>query len=275
MKINKSSAFYLFLILLNASCYSAKDSLITTENQLKIIDFQVDKLGNYYTLSNEGVLNKYNDSQKLLYSYSNSIYGGATMVDVTNPHKILLFFKNHQRIILLDNTLSEIGTLELNEGEYFTAVGLSSDNNIWGYDSYAMQLKKLDDKGNVLEESLPITNINPKTIKKSKIHNFGQKLLINDCKKGILLFDNLGYYEKTINLQNVNNPLLSKNNLIYFDDKNKIIRAYDIRLNQDLTVFDNKKLNLENATNALYRREKIYIVSEKKIQILRNTGLGF
>ncbi len=290
MKINKSGVFYLFLILLNWSCYSSKNLSIHEKGETEIVDFQVDKLGNYYTLSSEGVLNKYNDSQKSLYSYSNSIYGIATMVDASNPHKILLFFKNHQRIILLDNTLSEIGTLQLNSStrwglseveettnqeEYFTAVGLSSDNNIWGYDSYTMRLKKLNDKGNTLEESLPITNINPKTIKKSKIYDFGQKLLINDEEKGILLFDNLGYYEKTIKLQNVNNPLLSKDNLIYFDDKDKMIKAYDIRLNQDLTVFDNQKLNLENATTALYRREKIYIVIGQKVKILRNTGLGF
>ncbi len=279
MKINNSSAFYLFLILLNWSCYSTGNLSVQSKNEIEIIDFQVDKLGNYYTLSNDGVLNKYNDSQKSLYSYSNSIYGVATMVDVSNPHKILLFFKNHQRIILLDNTLSEIGILQLNNSTrladheaYFTAIGLSSDNNIWSYDSYDMRLKKLDDKGNILEESLPITNINPEKIYKSKIYDFGQKLLINDEEKGILLFDNLGYYEKTIKLQNVNNPLLSKDNLIYFDNKNKTIKAYDVRLNRELTDFDNKKLNLKNATNVLYRGEKIYMVFGQKIKILRNTA---
>ncbi len=231
MKVNKSSALYLLLILLNWSCYSTKNLSVEPKSKIEIVDFQVDKLGNYYTLSNEGVLNKYNDSQKLPYSYSNSIYGVATMVDVTNPHKILLFFKNHQRIILLDNTLSE---------------------------------KKLDDKGNTLEESLPITNINPKTIKKSKIYDFGKKLLINDKEKGILLFDNLGYYEKTIKLQNVNNPLLSKDNLIYFDDKDKMIKAYDLRLNQEETI-DNIQKIAHNPIAAFIKNQKLYILSYKGV----------
>ena len=120
---------------------------LPTYAQVKSVPFNgntltTDQLGYYYEISNNKI-NKYSTDGKLEYSYSNNMLGIITNVDVSNPQKIVVYFKEFTKILILDNTLSpsseviDLTTLELNET---TLVGRSYNDGTWYYDPIRFEL---------------------------------------------------------------------------------------------------------------------------------------
>lgn len=75
--------------------------------------------------------------------YKNLALGKITKVDIQNPLRIILFYENFNIIISLDNQLNEIQKInfsEKSEGIVPTAIGISSQNNLWVFNSMNQQL---------------------------------------------------------------------------------------------------------------------------------------
>ena len=108
-----------------------------------------DRLGNHYILTSDNKLIKYDKDWKKLFHYSFNRLGTVETLDVTNPQKILLYFFDFQTILFLDNTLSEIKRLNLEDVGFWdiTGVAVSRDNAIWIYDAQNYNMIKIDDSG--------------------------------------------------------------------------------------------------------------------------------
>jgi hypothetical protein len=89
----------------------------------------------------------YNDVRK---------FGTATMIDVSNPLKVLLYYKDFATIVVLDRLLNIRNTIDLRLQNILQAkaIGLSYDNKIWVYDELESKLKKIDEGGQLLLETL-------------------------------------------------------------------------------------------------------------------------
>lgn len=75
--------------------------------------------------------------------YKNVSLGKITKVDIQNPLRIILFYENFNTIISLDNQLSEVQKINFSEkpeGIVPTAIGISSQNNLWVFNSMNQQL---------------------------------------------------------------------------------------------------------------------------------------
>lgn len=75
--------------------------------------------------------------------YKNVSLGKITKVDIQNPLRIILFYENFNTVISLDNQLSEVQKINFSEkpeGIVPTAIGLSSQNNLWIFNSMNQQL---------------------------------------------------------------------------------------------------------------------------------------
>ena len=122
----------------------------------EIADAALDNLGNLYIVSPGGQIRKFNaagDSVAIYNQVRNS--GKLFSIDVSNPLKILLFYKDFSSVVVLDRFLSAITTVNLKKYSILqpTAVGLSYDNHIWVFDEYDSKLKKIDEQGNLLLET--------------------------------------------------------------------------------------------------------------------------
>src|ERR1043166_5956386 len=71
----------------------------------KVDKFGVDAIGNVYIINGEELV-KYNPSAKILARYSNLKLGQITSMDLTNPLKILLYYRDYQQLVYLDDQLS-------------------------------------------------------------------------------------------------------------------------------------------------------------------------
>ncbi|HBK70921.1 MAG TPA: hypothetical protein DDZ39_04565 [Flavobacteriaceae bacterium] len=124
------------------------DTIIETEfikkTALKADRFLgVDDFGNLYYIKNNTLTKKTNQKT---YNYTNTQLGEISSVDIKNPLKIILFYKNFNTVLIVDNNLNELSRpINFNNSSFSKNIHLvngSSNNNLWIYslDDNTMQL---------------------------------------------------------------------------------------------------------------------------------------
>ena len=164
----------------------------------------LDNLDNLYIVSSTGQLKKLNnrgDSVAVFNGIRN--YGPLQTIDVTNPLKPLLFYKDFATVAVLDRLLTRRTSLDLRKSGVLqpTAIGLSYDNNIWVFDQFDNKLKKLDDGGNLVMQTTDFRQLFDQTISPQSIINDGGLVYLADSLKGIYVFDNYGAFKRRVDLK--------------------------------------------------------------------------
>ena len=116
---------------------STKQNSIKTECDV-FLGF--DNQQNNYSIKNNILIK---NSETITYQYNNLGLGKITRVDFQNPLQIVIFYKNFNTVVLLDNQLNEIKKIDFNLKSTpvsLEAVALSSQNQIWIYDSISSKI---------------------------------------------------------------------------------------------------------------------------------------
>ena len=119
--------------------------------QKKIIEqvaemIAVDPQGNIYAI-NDATLFKYAPDGNLLHSYNNNLLGNISSIDVDNPMKIMLFYRDAGSILFLNDKLSPIGDMVDLYSKGLTTISLatySTKNELILYDESNTDLILLD-----------------------------------------------------------------------------------------------------------------------------------
>lgn len=115
----------------------------TKQNSIKIecdVFLGFDNQQNNYSIKNNILIK---NSETITYQYNNLGLGKITRVDFQNPLQIVVFYKNFNTVVLLDNQLNEIKKIDFNLKSTpitLEAVALSSQNQIWIYDSISSKI---------------------------------------------------------------------------------------------------------------------------------------
>jgi glutaredoxin-related protein len=113
-----------------------------------ILDFTIDNLDNIYILNSRNQVKKF-DSKGDSVAVFNDVkkFGQATLIDVSNPLKVLLYYRDFATIVVLDRFLNIRNTIDLRKQNILQAkaIGQSYDNKIWLYDELENKLKKIDE----------------------------------------------------------------------------------------------------------------------------------
>jgi len=223
----------------------------------------VDNFENYYYIKNNTL---YKKTAQKNYSYTNTQLGKITSVDITNPLKILLFYKDFNTVILLDNKLNELTTSINFTSEAFseqiTSVNISSNNNLWLYslDTNVLQLWNHQSK-KVQFTSQPLS---------SYIDNFNANLLLSSYKNcwligegSILKFNEYGIFldSSTIDSHTLIKPF--QEGYLYVKDN---------KLFYQTTSTDVQRIHIEKEglIKSFYiNSEHIYIFNGTKIFVFR------
>jgi hypothetical protein len=238
----------------------------TAYSQVKSIPFNgqtltTDQMGYYYEIS-DNEINKYDNSGALNCSYSNNILGVIANVDVSNPQKILVYFKEFTKILILDNTLSptseviDLTTIELDET---TLVCRSYNNGTWYYDPLRFELIRKNQELVTTNTSGNLANLLDKNIQANYLLEYNNSLYLNDPKNGVLVFDNYGTYLKTIPLYGLTGFQV-KDKFIIFTNSNGEVETYDF-FTLEVTKYQPKKYN--SAISVRVENRLIYIVDKK------------
>jgi len=213
-----------------------------------------DQLGNLYLVKNDQLF-KYNTEGKLINRYSNKTLGVIQYLDVSNPMKILIFYPAFNKVVFLDNQLSENGRpVNLSEFELDQTIlsCTSHDNAFWVYDQRNFELVRMDQNIQVTHRTGNIPQQIGAEIKPLNIYEYNNWVYVCDSTAGVLVFDIYGTYFKTIPVKGLI-ELQFDNNIMWFFDKGKLDG-----INLQTLQQEKKELPRAGANLILVQGSKIY-----------------
>lgn len=170
---------------------------------------EVDALGNIYLLTNTYSLRKLNPQGDSIAVYNDvRRYGNPTYLDVSNPLKTLLYYRNYSTVVELDRLLSLRNTVNLRAKNIFrvNAATTSYDNNIWIFDEQDMKLKKISPEGNTVFESNDIRQLPYAVPSPVYIADVENAVYLYDPKTGFTVFDQYGTVKQQLPFLNWKDP---------------------------------------------------------------------
>jgi hypothetical protein len=223
---------YLFSVSLFFLCglfsqiiYAQEDSLFHFSKKIEgsISSFTVGNLGELYLINTNNQLKKYDENGDSVGVF-NLIgkYGKLSYVEAQNPWKTALFYGDFSTIVLLDKYLNVTTSINLRKANIFKvkAITTSFDNNIWLFDEQNNQLKKIDDAGNILFESVDFRHLFDQSIAPSRIIDRDGFVYLYDALKGLYVFDYYGSFKNKFSFFHWKNFSVIGKDIYGFDSLN-------------------------------------------------------
>ena len=218
--------------------------LITAGNQLKKINANGDSVA------------VFNDVKK---------YGNPSLIDVSNPLKILVYYKNFSTVVILDRLLTFRNSINFRKTNIFSVKTLATsyDNNIWLFDEQDFKLKKIDDDGKTLIETTDWRQIMDSVPLPTQIIDRDNFVYLYDINKGFYIFDYYGTFKNNLPFLHWEHTAISGNKLYGF-------------LNNRLYSYELKSLSLkdytipsffEDYTDIKTMNGKVYLLKKDGVEI--------
>lgn len=240
--------------------------LITTfhaysQNNNRLIE--LDHFGNIYTI--KGVeLTKHAANKKNPLNFSDALLGEITSIDVSNPLRIQVFYKEFNQILYLDQSLSSIAdpidlyTYSNNETQLCCN---AASGGFWMYNSDDNQAFKISSQGEIINKSALLTSYFEENLP-TKMIEYQEKIYFLVPSQGIVVLNTFGQFIQQIPLPKITDFCFVNQNLNYLKDKTWF--KYQAMLTSDSIIFQIKDSNVIKS-RILYN--KIYILSEDQISI--------
>ena len=236
------------------------------EYDYPVASFTVDNIGALYLITPENQLKKYDENGDSVGVFNQvTQYGTLTYVDAENPWKTILFYQNYSTIVLLDKYLKIVTAINLRKQNIFLvhAVTSSYDNNIWLFDEQDNKLKKMDDNGNILSETVDFRLLFDSVPEPKTIIDRDGFVYLYDPEKGVYIFDYYGSFKSRL-------PFLNWTNMEVFG---KIIYGFDAdhlyKYTPPLPGISTFPLpaELQNSTFINIANRKIYALKNGKVSV--------
>jgi hypothetical protein len=263
----------LILLWLLIGCFFVS---VNAQNQLSIIKsipisarvLQVDELGNAYVVRQDNTLIKYNEMGDSLVNYMGVNNGDIGYLDVTNPLRILLYYPNFAKIILLDRMLSPKNELNLRKLNLLnsTVVAVSAEGNLWVYDQFNATLNKLDMELNYMIRGNDLRQQLSELPKPESMVERDRRVYMVDSSQGILIFDQYGSYINAISILGLSQIQVVGNQIIYF--QNNQVKVYDISKIEERSLAI-PQLDGQQILQALLNRSVLYVLYRNSLVLYR------
>lgn len=261
----------MFIFLLLCAWLTApaqEDSSFRRLRSLKgdIVSFTVDNLDNLYVLNSRNQIRKYNVNGDSVAIFNDvRRYGKATLVDVSNPLKVLVYYRDFATVLMLDRFLNVVNTIDLRKQNIFQAraIGQSYDNKIWVYDELENKLKKIDEDGKLLQETADFRLLFDKSLSPVKLYDENKYLYVCDTLKGIYVFDYFGAIKNIIQITRWQN--LKVTGKYIYGSRGDSLYRYEI----SRFVYDEWPLPapLRSAKSFNFTGTRLYALRENEVEI--------
>ncbi len=220
--------------------------LITSSNQVKKLDEQLDSVG------------LFNDVKK---------YGDISSIDVSNPLKILVYYKDYSTIVVLDRFLSVRNVIDLRQQNILQvkAIAQSYDNNIWLFDEVDNKLKKIDDNGNNLLETPDFRLLFDDAQQPVQIIDMNSLLYLYDYKTGWKVFDYYGALQNQYPIFNWKDVQVSDTYLLGRDS----VWFYSVNPKQLQFGKASPGIDLSTAIKVIRKQNKCYVLRSTGVEIYK------
>lgn len=223
---------FLVMIFFCVDTTLAQTDTILQLQQQKFIEgnytnFYVDNFNNIYLINSENQIKKINkNGDSLAVSNAQKRFGDIYSMDVSNPLKILVYYKEFATIVILDRFLSNVNTIDLRKIgiQQAQAIALSYDNNYWVFDALENKLTKIDDNGNILLTTPDFRTAFDEAFQPSTIIDNNGFVYLYNRNYGWMIFDYYGAFKQKIPEQSLQNVEVIKDDLFGFDSLQNLNR---------------------------------------------------
>lgn len=224
---------------------------------------EVDHLGSIYTID-ENELKKFSSEKELISNYSDALLGDITSIDVTNPLRLLLFYREFNQLLYLDQTLTPISDpidlYSYSDNETHLCCNASS-GGFWIFNKDDNQAFQISKQGEILNKSSLLSTYT-KDISPSKMSEYQEKLYFLLPSKGLLILNKFGRFLQLIPLTGISDFCFTNQNLLYL--KNKTWFAYNPQENTDSIVFE---MQSSHSGQSKIQADRAYIFCGDQISI--------
>jgi hypothetical protein len=227
--------------------------------------FTIDPLGNIYIINGLNI-QKYNKDLQKIADYSNAFLGNISFIDASDPLRILLYYREFNQAVWLDNFFQEIRSPVLLDDlgvEQAMLICSSSMNGFWIFNQLNNQLQYFDNNLNKIHESI---RLNPLTGEEKPVAmtEKNRMVYLNFPGTGILTFDQFGTYSRTL-------PIFPD---LYFQvtDESILYLQKDTFKRYDLKTYKEEIIKLpetENINSVMIRADNLFILEMDGILIYK------
>jgi hypothetical protein len=254
------------VFLLSAFAKAQEDTSFQKVKTIKgdIVAFTVDNLDNIYLLSSTNQVKKINSNGDSVAIFNDvKKFGQATLIDVSNPLKVLLYYRDFATIVVLDRFLTIRNTIDLRKQNILQvkAIAQSYDNKIWLYDEVESKLKKIDEDGTLLLETPDFRQLFGSAPSPQKIFDQDQFVYLSDSTQEVFVFDYYGALKHKIMISHWKNFKVAGRYI--FGSRNNTLYRYDIKTYR----LDDWKMPAEIAKSVAFNFTASYLYALRKDSI--------
>lgn len=229
-------------------------------------NFSVDNLGNIFLITATNQIKKLNNNFDSAGIFNDvKRYGSIYTIDVSNPLKVLVYYKDFATIVMLDRQLNNKNSIQLRQQNILQvkAIAQSYDNNIWLFDEVDNKLKKIDESGNLLLETSDFRLLFEDNATPQSIIDMNGLLYLYNSKKGWTVFDYYGGLKNQYPITNwqdvqvTDNYLRGHDSSVYYTANPKQLQYTNIKL----------PASFANAIKLLLLQNKAYVLTKQGLEI--------
>jgi hypothetical protein len=262
---------FAFMLFVSLQSLAAGDTTL----QLQLVKTIPGSFSNFYTdnLQNIYLIAAQTNQVKKLNSNGDSVavfnnitrYGKVYLLDVSNPLKMLVYYKDFATVVLLDRFLTVRATVDLRKIgiTQVKAVALSYDGNIWLYDEGEGKLKKIDENGNILVESADLRLVFNDALSPVRIIDNNGQLYLYDSALGWLIFDYYAAFKKQLPFTNWKDVAVDDNRLSGRDESHFF---YTMQNDIDYHAMQGN-IGLADVIKTSWQQNKLYVLTKEGISI--------
>lgn len=221
---------------------------------------EVDFFGNIYLVENDKV-SKYNSEAQILYTYNADVFEISSF-DVSNPLKPIIYSSNATKVIFLDQKLSVLNSVYLNEVGFDDVAIICSAGNehFWIFDNNDFKLKKVNKTFQIVTESNSFYNTFNEFSTPTLMTVNNQELYVFD-NENIKIFDQYGTFIKNISIKGVSFQVFN-NDIVYLE--NDMLVKYSHKSLQKIEMILPK---IDNINRVKLIKDKVIIQAGGKVYI--------
>lgn len=224
-----------------------------------------DRLGNLYVVNSNDIW-MYNRDGDSLRAFNTKRYGEIHFVDCSDPYQILVFFKDFNVILYLDNFLSENGPpRDMQElgFDQATLVCLSQETGFWVFDQLRQKAMRLDANFRVTHETVNFIQWFGRRLEPNYMEQYNNRLYLNEPESGIYVFDHFGTYIKKIPIKGLKNPQMLEKVISYVEDNTYCnFKLMELERQCD-------SLKVDKVYGARKEKGRFYMHSDRGIEIFK------
>ena len=200
--------------------------------------------------------------------YAPQQFGKLTTLDTWASLRAFLFYENTQQYVFLDRYLaaSEFSGFPIDQ---FGFVGLScssSDNQIWVLDLRPLQLTKYHANFNEITLTQSLTQLSDTLeLNPYQMVEFQNRVYLGDSEIGILVFDNLGNYLRTLEKSGSSQFHLWENKLYYLTESHIQVQSLYSDQKESIPLPDQDT----NYQHVLFLGTKTVLIAGNKLSFFR------